>query len=120
MKFDKGRDLEHAGEVLEQWLCHRLDLASATVSDLVLPDRAGLSNETILFRADAPTTARTTTTEDLVVRISPAPEYQLLRDTLFEEQARLAAGAPRRAAPQGPEGAVVRGRIRSGSTARSS
>ena len=88
MKFDKGRDFERAGEVLEQWLCRRLDLTSATVSDLVLPDRAGLSNETIIFRADLDDGTKTTS-EDLVVRISPAPEYQLLRDTLFEEQARL-------------------------------
>jgi aminoglycoside phosphotransferase (APT) family kinase protein len=92
MKFDKGRDFEHAGEILEQWLCERLDLASATVTDLVLPDRAGLSNETIIFHAELTAEsdgAMTTTTEDLVVRISPAAEFQLCRDTLFEEQARL-------------------------------
>ena len=29
MKFDKGRDLAEAGEVIEQWMCDRLDLASA-------------------------------------------------------------------------------------------
>ena len=92
MKFDKGRDFEHARGVLEQWLCHRLDLAGATVTDLVLPDRAGLSNETILFTAELTAETdggTTTTTEELVVRISPAPENQLCRDTLFEEQARL-------------------------------
>ena len=52
MKFDKGRDLARTGDVLEEWLRQRLDLVTATVSDLTLPDRAGLSNETILFRAE--------------------------------------------------------------------
>jgi aminoglycoside phosphotransferase (APT) family kinase protein len=92
MQFDKGRDFEHAREVLEQWLCHRLDLASAKVTDLILPDRAGLSNETILFSAELTAESNagtTTTTEELVVRISPAPEFQLFRDTLFEEQVQL-------------------------------
>ena len=88
MKFDKGRDLADAGEVLEQWLCQRLDLERAKVSDLILPDRAGLSNETILFQA-ALNDGTNTTTEKLVLRVSPAPENQLLRDTLFESQARL-------------------------------
>jgi len=93
MKFDKGRDLAEAGEVLERWMCHRLGLTSAKVTELILPDRAGLSNETILFQAAL--TAKSddggtnTTTEDLVLRVSPAPENQLLRDTLFEAQARL-------------------------------
>ena len=32
MKLDKGRDLAEAGEVLEQWLCDRLDLASWTMT----------------------------------------------------------------------------------------
>ena len=65
----------------------------AKVTELILPDRAGLSNETILFRAAL--TAKSddggtnTTTEDLVLRVSPAPENQLFRDTLFESQARL-------------------------------
>jgi aminoglycoside phosphotransferase (APT) family kinase protein len=92
MKFDKGRDFAQATETLEEWLRSRLDLERAEVSDLILPDRAGLSNETIIFRAEL--TAKSdggsnTTTEDLVLRVSPAPEYQLLRDTLFEEQSRL-------------------------------
>ena len=88
MKLDKGRDLAGAGEILEGWLRDRLDLVQAHVSDLSLPDRAGLSNETILFTAELDDGAHTTT-EELVVRISPALENQLCRDTLFESQARL-------------------------------
>jgi len=93
MKFDKGRDLTEARETLDDWIRQRLDLEHAQVTELILPDRAGLSNETILFQAAL--TAKSddggtnTTTEDLVLRISPAPENQLLRDTLFEAQARL-------------------------------
>lgn len=91
MQFDKGRDLDHTRTVLEEWLCHRLALSSATVSDLVLPDRAGISNETILFAAEltAQSDAATTTTEDLALRISPAPEFQVCRDPMFASQARL-------------------------------
>ena len=88
MQFDKGRDFDQARDTLEQWLCHRLGLASATVTNLILPDRAGLSNETILFEAEL-NDGEHTTTEELVVRISPALEFQLFRDTLFVEQARL-------------------------------
>ena len=88
MQFDKGRDLVRAGEVLEAWLRHRLDLASATVSGVGLPDRAGLSNETILFDAVLDDGA-STTTEHLVLRVSPSAEHQLFADTLFQTQARL-------------------------------
>jgi aminoglycoside phosphotransferase (APT) family kinase protein len=90
MQFDKGRDLDETREVLEQWLGQRLDLERATVRDLVLPDRAGISNETILFAADlTPGSDEGTTTEELALRISPAPEFQVCRDPMFEEQARL-------------------------------
>ena len=88
MRFDKGRDLARTGEILEGWLRERLDLVRAEVSDLVLPDRAGLSNETILFRAELDDGA-TSTIEELVLRISPSPAYQLRIDTLFDAQARL-------------------------------
>jgi aminoglycoside phosphotransferase (APT) family kinase protein len=88
MQFDKGRDFDAAKVTLEDWLCKRLDLERATVTELILPDRAGLSNETLLFRAELDDGA-TTRTEELVARISPAPAFQLCRDPLFEEQARL-------------------------------
>ncbi len=88
MKFDKGRDLAEAGGTLEDWLRQRLDLEQVEVTELILPDRAGLSNETIIFQAELHD-GTTTTTEDLVLRVSPAPENQLCRDTLFESQARL-------------------------------
>ena len=56
------------------------------------PRPRGLSNETILFQAALTATSddgTNTTTENLVLRVSPVPENQLLRDTLFESQARL-------------------------------
>jgi aminoglycoside phosphotransferase (APT) family kinase protein len=92
MKFDKGRNFARTREILEAWLRHRLELVNATVSDLVLPDRAGLSNETILFTAEltAPSDGGTsTTTEELALRISPAPEFQVCRDPMFASQAKL-------------------------------
>jgi aminoglycoside phosphotransferase (APT) family kinase protein len=88
MDFDKGRDFEQTREVLEQWLRHRLGLERVTVRDLVLPDRAGISNETILFAAELENDT-TTNTEELALRISPAPEFQVCRDPMFGEQARL-------------------------------
>jgi aminoglycoside phosphotransferase (APT) family kinase protein len=88
VKLDKGRDLARTGEILEAWLRRRLELVSVEVSGLILPDRAGLSNETILFRAELDDGA-TSTIEELALRISPSPNYQLRIDTLFDEQARL-------------------------------
>ncbi len=88
MDFDKGRDLARTAEILEEWLRRRLDLVHASVSGLALPDRAGISNETILFTAELDDGANTTT-EELVLRISPSPSNQLCFDTLFESQARL-------------------------------
>jgi aminoglycoside phosphotransferase (APT) family kinase protein len=92
MQFDKGRDFDRTREILEEWLCHRLSLERATVHDLILPDRAGISNETILFAAELTAEsgrATTTTKEQLALRISPAPEFQVCRDPMLASQARL-------------------------------
>jgi aminoglycoside phosphotransferase (APT) family kinase protein len=86
--FDKGRDLDHAGEVLEDWLRRRPDMPNVKVTELSYPDGAGLSNETILFRAELEGGANPVR-EELALRISPAQATRLCFDTLFETQARL-------------------------------
>ena len=46
----RGRDPEQTARTLEQWLSHRLNVPTVTVSDVSTP-KAGFSNETILGTA---------------------------------------------------------------------
>ena len=85
----KGRDLAEAAEGLRSWLTTTLEPAKVVdVRNLRYPFGAGASNETILFEVDIDTNGARTT-HPLVLRVSPAPEYQLFLDVGFDAQFEL-------------------------------
>ena len=74
--FTKGRDLDETRRRFTPWLAERIGAAELEVSDFTYPAGAGVSNETLLFEARWPD-GGTTRTQELVLRIHPAPEYQI-------------------------------------------
>ena len=85
----KGRDLAEAAEVLRSWLGAKFEPGTVVdVRNLRYPVGAGASNETILFEADVDD-GGVVTTHPLVLRVSPAPEYQLFLDVGFDAQFEL-------------------------------
>jgi aminoglycoside phosphotransferase (APT) family kinase protein len=81
----RGRELDATRKCLEQWLRDRLG-QDVVVSDLQYPVGAGISNETILFRASRGPTA--TDAADYVLRIHPGTR-QLFYDARFNTQFKL-------------------------------
>ncbi|MBY8862328.1 phosphotransferase family protein [Nocardia sp. CA2R105] len=79
--FSKGRDLAATATALRPWLAARLDVGTVAIDDFTYPQGAGVSNETILFRARYGNTV-----EELVVRIAPAPEHQMFMEPRFRMQ----------------------------------
>jgi aminoglycoside phosphotransferase (APT) family kinase protein len=83
--FSKGRDLDATRRALEPWLAERLGAITVTVGEFAYPAGAGVSNETLLFEARW-TDGGTTHTKELVLRVHPAPEYQVFLETEFRTQ----------------------------------
>lgn len=83
--FAKERDLDATRAGLESWLADRLDVAEVTVGEFAFPAGAGVSNETLLFEArwdDRGVEA----SKELVLRIHPAPEFQIFMEPEFRAQ----------------------------------
>ncbi|MCX4090874.1 phosphotransferase family protein [Nocardia sp. alder85J] len=79
--FSKGRDLDATATALRAWLAARLDVPAVEIDRLDYPRGAGISNETILIRVRHGGTA-----EELVLRIAPAPEFQMFFEPKFRIQ----------------------------------
>jgi aminoglycoside phosphotransferase (APT) family kinase protein len=86
--FAKGRDLATSADAMRTWLGTRLPGDVVEVRNLRYPVGAGVSNETILFEAVVDE-GGSTTERPLVLRVSPAPDYQLFLDVGFDRQFRL-------------------------------
>jgi aminoglycoside phosphotransferase (APT) family kinase protein len=87
--FSKGRDLDVAAPALTRWLASKLDGArDLHIGNFQYPVGAGASNETILFEA-AWTEAGRPRTAEWVLRVHPAPTFQLFLDTDFRPQYEL-------------------------------
>jgi aminoglycoside phosphotransferase (APT) family kinase protein len=80
--FAKGRDLAAAAVTLRGWLARRLGDEELKVGNLTYPSGAGLSNETILFEARQASGQ----VHELVLRLGPAPDYQLFLDPDLRRQ----------------------------------
>ncbi len=79
--FSKGRDLEAAAVALGRWLTGRLGSSAVTATNFTYPQGAGTSNETILFAAHW-----SGGEAELVVRVAPAPNYQMYLEPEFRLQ----------------------------------
>ncbi|MEU1981003.1 phosphotransferase family protein [Nocardia sp. NPDC019395] len=79
--FPKRGDVEATAERLRPWLADRLGVADIEIDDLSYPKGAGVSNETILFRARDGRTV-----DHLVLRIAPGAEHQMFYDPRFRVQ----------------------------------
>ncbi|WP_019927552.1 phosphotransferase family protein [Nocardia sp. BMG111209] len=79
--FSKGRDLDITATVLRPWLAARLAVPSVEIEDLDYPRGAGISNETILIRVRSASSV-----DEFVLRIAPAPQYQMFFDPKFRIQ----------------------------------
>jgi len=83
--FTKGRDLDETRRRFTPWLADRFGVADLEVSDFAYPSGAGVSNETLLFEARW-SDGGSTRTKELVLRIHPAPEYQIFLEPEFRAQ----------------------------------
>jgi aminoglycoside phosphotransferase (APT) family kinase protein len=83
-----ARDLARTGEILAGWLARRLAPATdVAVFDLAWPQGAGMSNETILFRARWTADGRIVE-EGLVARVAPS-KVTLFKDADLRQQYEL-------------------------------
>jgi aminoglycoside phosphotransferase (APT) family kinase protein len=79
--FSKGRDLDATAAALAPWLADRLGARGVEIGGFAYPQGAGASNETILFEA-----RWRDRVEELVLRVSPSPDYQMFLEPEFRMQ----------------------------------
>jgi aminoglycoside phosphotransferase (APT) family kinase protein len=79
--FSKGRDLDATAAALAPWLAERLGSGRVEIGGFTYPQGAGASNETILFEG-----RWRDQVEELVLRVSPSPDYQMFLDPEFRMQ----------------------------------
>lgn len=96
--FSKGRDLEAAADALGRWLTGRLGTSEVVAKSLSYPQGAGTSNETILFEAQW-----TGGETELVVRVAPAPNYQMYLEPEFRLQYEILDHLGRKGSVRVPE-----------------
>lgn len=88
--FSKGRDLDATAATLAPWLARHLGVGRVEVGAFGYPRGAGVSNETILFEARWAAGGRDQV-DELVLRVAPAPDYQMFYEPEFRMQYDLLA-----------------------------
>jgi aminoglycoside phosphotransferase (APT) family kinase protein len=109
--FSKGRDLDGAAAALRPWLAERLGASTVEVGAFSYPRGAGISNETILFEVRRPdghgedgnSSDGSGRVDELVLRVAPAPEYQMFLEPEFRLQYDLLATLRRLGSVRVPE-----------------